>query len=149
MQRRFLTTLFVLLVLATLFAGTVVSAQTGQPGAACASATPCADQVGVTSAFAETQISTAAAAAVSVAESQPVASGFGLAWAVMILLVAALLYALVAALLVAFGWAGCLVDGCASPASRETSSFLRAAMRAESTRDICPAPMPTVAPSLA
>jgi uncharacterized membrane protein len=45
----------------------------------------------------------AASVAVSAVESQPVASGFGLAWAVMILLVAALLYALVAALLVAFG----------------------------------------------
>jgi uncharacterized membrane protein len=96
-------TLFVLLVLGMLFVSPVVSAQTSQPGAACAPATPCADEVGVTSAFAGTQVSTAAAAAVSVAESQPAASGFGLAWAVMILLVAALLYAIIAALLVAFG----------------------------------------------
>jgi uncharacterized membrane protein len=43
------------------------------------------------------------AAAVSVVESQSASSGFGLAWAVMALLVLALLYALVAAVFVAFG----------------------------------------------
>ena len=40
-------------------------------------------------------------------------------------------------------------SGAGQPAACAASSALRAAMRAESTRVICPAPMPTVAPSLA
>lgn len=102
MHRRLLLALWVILVLSTLGGGSVVSAQTSQPGGACAPATPCADEIGAGAPLAGVQFSTAAAA-VNAAESQPAANGFGLAWAVMILLVAALLYALVAALLVAFG----------------------------------------------
>jgi uncharacterized membrane protein len=102
-QRRFLFSLFVFVMLAALCLSSVVSAQTSQPGGvACAPATPCADDASATSAFAGVQF-TAAEAAVNAVESQSTASGFGLAWAVMILLVAALLYALIAALLVAFG----------------------------------------------
>ena len=86
-----------------LWLGSVASAQTSQPGgAACAPATPCADDASAAVPFAGIQFN-AAAAAVNAAESQPAASGFGLAWAVMILLVAALVYALIAALLVGFG----------------------------------------------
>ena len=103
MQRGFIFSLLVLILLGALCLGSVVSAQTSQPaGAACAPATPCAEQTGATLSLAGVRFS-AAEAALNTAESQPVSSGFGLAWAVMILLVAALLYALVAALLVAFG----------------------------------------------
>ena len=102
MQRRFLPGLFVIVVLAALCLGSIASAQTSQPtGAACAPATPCADQSAAVSPLARVEFNTASAA-VNAVESQPAASGFGLAWAVMILMVAALLYALVAALLVAF-----------------------------------------------
>jgi len=102
-QRRFLFGLFVFVMLAALCLSSVASAQTSQPGgAACAPATPCADEASTASPFAGVQF-TAAEAAVNAVESQSAASGFGLAWAVMILLVAALLYALIAALLVAFG----------------------------------------------
>jgi uncharacterized membrane protein len=102
-QRRFLFSLFVFVMLAALCLSSVASAQTSQPGgAACAPATPCADEASTASPFAGVQF-TAAEAAVNAVESQSAASGFGLAWAVMILLVAALLYALIAALLVAFG----------------------------------------------
>jgi uncharacterized membrane protein len=101
-QRRFLPGLFVIVVLAALCLGPMASAQTNQPtGAACAPATPCADQSAAVSPLARVEFNTAAAA-VNAVESQPAASGFGLAWAVMILLLVALLYALVAALLVAF-----------------------------------------------
>jgi uncharacterized membrane protein len=101
-QRRFLPGLFVIVVLAALCLGSIASAQTSQPiGAACAPATPCADQSAAVSPLAQVEFNTASAA-VNAVESQPAASGFGLAWAVMILMVAALLYAFVAALLVAF-----------------------------------------------
>ena len=42
-----------------------------------------------------------------------------------------------------------IVRLCFSPCARAASAAFHAAMRAASTRDICPAPMPTVAPSLA
>ncbi len=42
-----------------------------------------------------------------------------------------------------------LVSGYGQPAARAASSALMAAMRAESTRLICPAPMPAVCPSFA
>jgi uncharacterized membrane protein len=101
-HRRILFNLFVLVVLVALSLTSVASAQTSQPGgAACAPATPCADDASATSPFAGVQFN-AASAVVNAVESQPAASGFGLAWAVMILLAAALLYALIAALLVAF-----------------------------------------------
>ena len=102
MQRRFLPGLFVIVALAALCLGSIASAQSSQPtGAACAPATPCADQSAAVSPLARVEFNTASAA-VNVVESQPAASGFGLAWAVMILMVAALLNALVVALLVAF-----------------------------------------------
>jgi uncharacterized membrane protein len=102
-QRRFLFSLLVSVVLGTLSLVSIASAQANPPtGAACAPATPCANQPAAASALAGLEFSTASAA-LNAAESQPAASGFGLAWAVMILLVAALLYALIAALLVAFG----------------------------------------------
>ena len=41
------------------------------------------------------------------------------------------------------------VNGSGSPAARAASAPFQAAMRALSTRLICPAPMPTVAPALA
>ncbi len=102
-QRRFFFALLIIVVqLAALGLSSVVSAQTSQPnGAACAPATPCAEQVASASTLAGVKFS-AASAAVNTAESQQAATGFGLAWAVMILLVAALLYALLAALFVAF-----------------------------------------------
>jgi uncharacterized membrane protein len=101
-QRRFFPGLFVIVVLAALCLGSIASAQTGQPtGAACAPAKPCADQSAAVSPLARVEFNTASVA-VNAVGSQPAASGFGLAWAVMILMVAALLYALVAALLVAF-----------------------------------------------
>jgi uncharacterized membrane protein len=101
-QRRFLTGLFVIVVLAALSLGAIASAQTSQPtGAACSPATPCADRSAAVSPLARVEFRTASAA-VHAVESQPAASGFGLAWAVMILLVVALLYAFIAALLVAF-----------------------------------------------
>jgi uncharacterized membrane protein len=101
-HRSFLFSLFLVVMFGVLCS--VVSAQTNQPGgtAACAPATPCVDQVAAVSTLTGVKFSTAAVA-VNVAEGQPAFSGVGLAWAVMILLVAALLYALIAALLVAFG----------------------------------------------
>jgi uncharacterized membrane protein len=101
-QRRFIPGLFVMVVLAVLCFSSIASAQTGRPtSAVCAPATPCADQSAAVSPLARVEFNTASVA-VNAAASQPAASGFGLAWAVMILMVAALLYALVAALLVAF-----------------------------------------------
>ena len=101
MQHRLLFSLVVIVLLGALGLSSVVSAQTSQPAGACAPATPCADPAASASTLAGAKFS-AASAAVNTAESQQVATGFGLAWAVMILLVAALLYALIAALLVAF-----------------------------------------------
>jgi uncharacterized membrane protein len=102
-QRRLIFGLFLVVLLGVLWLGSIAAAQTNQPGsAACAPATPCADQAVAVSTGAGVRFNTASAA-VSTAESQSAASGFGLAWAVMILLVASLLYALIAALLVAFG----------------------------------------------
>jgi uncharacterized membrane protein len=92
-----------LVLLGALGLSSVASAQTGQPtGAACAPATPCVEPAGAVSALAGAKFD-AASAAVNAVESQPAATGYGLAWAVMILLIAALLYALISALFVAFG----------------------------------------------
>lgn len=66
-----------------------------------APATPCAP-AGAASALAGISFNVAAVTA-SIVESQPISSGFGLAWAVMILLVLALLYALMSAIVAALG----------------------------------------------
>ena len=114
MQHRFLFGLLIIVLFGALSLGSVVAAQTSQPtGAACAPATPCTEQVAAASPLAGAKFS-AASAAVQSAESQQVATGFGLAWAVMILLVAALLYALVAALFVAFDRAAPALPAAAS-----------------------------------
>ena len=103
MHRRFVFGLFLIVLLSLLCLSPVASAQTSvSGGAACAPATPCAAESAASTTLAGVQFSAGAAAAGAV-ESQPGASGFGLAWAVMILLWAALLYALIAALLAAFG----------------------------------------------
>ena len=104
-QRHFIALALLTLLGAVLLAGFAPAAwaQADQPGVdgACAPATPCAPKVAA-STFAGVSFNTAAAT-VHAVESQPVSNGFGLAWAVMILLVAALLYALISAVVVALG----------------------------------------------
>lgn len=93
---------FLILVLAALtFSG--ASAQTPAPSGpgSCAPETPCADPVSGGAAQASGQF--AATTALPAAAAATASSGFGLATAVMVLLVLALLYALVAALLIALG----------------------------------------------
>jgi uncharacterized membrane protein len=74
-------------------------------GGSCSSAAPCTDAPATGGAFRSGSVTVEASATVSerAAAQQPANAGFGLAWAVMGLLILALLYALVAAVLAALG----------------------------------------------
>jgi uncharacterized membrane protein len=100
-QRFLLTSIVIILLLIT----PAALASTPTPaGGACAPATPCADG---TTAGAGLQLGSLAvesvAPVVDVAAQEVTNEGFGLAWAVMVLLVLALLYAILAAVLATLG----------------------------------------------
>jgi len=101
--------LFILLVAMLLSAGPtpVILAETGDPNgiSLCAPVTPCVEQTveAATLSFVGASFRNTAIMAAGSVQSQPVSNGFGLAWAIMALLVVALLYALIAAVLVVMG----------------------------------------------
>jgi uncharacterized membrane protein len=103
MYRRTLTILSLILVF--LFVTPAALAQTPTPvdsGGACSAATPCTDTPASTGLkLGELAVQTVVPAAEAAAET--VNTGFGLAWAVMALLVLALLYAIVAAVAATMG----------------------------------------------
>lgn len=95
--------LWFLIVLTGLLLAVPALAQTPtvEPGVACTSTTPCPDPA--TSAFTMSDTAIAVAAAAEELPAEAASEGFWLAWAVMVVLVLAFLYAIVAAILAALG----------------------------------------------
>jgi uncharacterized membrane protein len=99
------TLMFVALVLAIVLVVPVVLAQTPtlpDSGGACAPATPCSDTA-LSTGLKLSSVALETAAPVAEAAAETVNAGFGLAWAVMVLLVLSLLYAIVAAVFATAG----------------------------------------------